>query len=85
MFLGALQAAGEGASWAWGSGGSWSEAAWIGAAAGAGMGFLIGFVTGLTKAGSGWSPEPAASPACQTELGEATTPAEESTQAKDTK
>jgi hypothetical protein len=30
VFLGALQGAGEGASWAWGTGGSRSDAVWIG-------------------------------------------------------
>ena len=74
VFLGALQGAGDGASWAWGTGGSRSDAVWIGAAAGAGVGFLIGFVTGLAKAGSGWSHEPANSPPCQAELAEATLP-----------
>jgi len=76
VFLGALQGASDGANWAWGSGGSRSDAVWIGAAAGAGMGFLIGFATGLAKAGSGWSPEPAASPACQADLAETTASAE---------
>jgi hypothetical protein len=37
---------------------------WIGAAAGAGVGFLVGFVAGLAKAGSGWSHEPVTSPSC---------------------
>jgi hypothetical protein len=85
VFVGALQGAGEGASWALWTGGSMSDGAWIGAAAGAGVGFLIGFVTGLAKAGSGWSAEPATPPACQAELAEATALAEDSTQAKDTK
>jgi hypothetical protein len=84
VFLGALQGASDGANWVWGSGGR-SDAVWIGAAAGAGMGLLIGFVTGLAKAGTGWSAEPATSPTCQAELTEATALAEESTQAKDTK
>jgi hypothetical protein len=85
VFLGALQGATGGANWAWGSGGSRSDAVWIAAAAGADVGFLIGFVTGLAKAGTGWSPEPATPPARQAELAEATALAEESTQAKDTK
>ena len=75
----------DGAIGAWGSGGGGSDAVWIGAAAGAGVGFLIGFAAGLARAGSGWTPEPVFSPACQAELAEATEPAEESTQAKDTK
>ncbi len=54
--------------------GSKSDAAWIGAAAG--VGFVIGFVAGLAKAGTGWSPEPATPPACQAELTKATAPAE---------
>src|SRR5512132_177109 len=57
VFLGVLQGSGEGASWAWSSVGSRSDASWIGAAAGAGLGFVIGFVAGLAKAGPGWSPE----------------------------
>ena len=77
VFLGALQGASDGASWAWGSGASRSDAVWIGAAAGAGVGFLIGFVTGLAKAGSGWSSEPANSPPCPPALAESTTPAED--------
>jgi hypothetical protein len=77
VFLGALQGASDGASWAWGTGASRSDAAWIGAAAGAGVGFLIGFVTGLAKAGTGWSPEPTASRHCPPALAETTALAEE--------
>ena len=44
--------------------------------AGAGVGVLIGFVAVLAKAGSGWSAEPATSPACQTAVAESTAPAE---------
>jgi hypothetical protein len=40
------------------------------------VGFLIGFVTGLAKAGTGWSPEPGASSACPQALAESTAPAE---------
>ena len=76
VFLGALQGASGGASWAWGSGASRSDAAWIGAAAGAGVGFLIGFVAGLAKAGRGWSPKPATPPACPPALAESTAPAQ---------
>jgi hypothetical protein len=73
VLLGALQGASDGANWAWGSGGSRSDAVWIGAAAGAGVGFLVGFVAGLAKAGNGWSPEPAT---CPPTLAESTTPAD---------
>jgi hypothetical protein len=69
-FLGALQGASDGAGWAWTTGGSGSHGAWIGAAAGASIGFLIGFVAGLAKADSGWSPEPAFSPSCPQALAE---------------
>ena len=77
VFLGALQGASDGASWAWGFGGSRSDAVWIGAATGAGVGFLIGFVTGLAKAGAGWSPEPASSPPCPLTLAESASSAED--------
>jgi hypothetical protein len=77
VFLGALQGASDGASWAWGSGGSRSDAVWIGAAAGAGVGFLIGFVAGLAKAGTGWGAEPATFPSCQADLPDTTAFAEE--------
>jgi hypothetical protein len=77
VVLGALQGASDGANWAWGSGGRRSDAVWIGAAAGAGVGFLIGFVAGLAKAGGGWSAESAASPPCPPVLAESTAPAED--------
>jgi hypothetical protein len=85
VFLGALQGAGEGASWALWTGGSMSDGAWIGAAAGAGVGFLIGFVTGLATAGTGWSPEPATSPACPEALVKSTAPAEDNTKPERTR
>jgi hypothetical protein len=56
---------------------------WIGAATGAG--FLIGFVTGLAKAGSSWSPEPTTSPACPQALAETTAPAEDNLETASTK
>lgn len=77
VFLGALQGASEGANWVWGSGGSRSNAVWIGAATGASVGFVIGFVSGLAKAGTGWSPEPATSPVCPPTLAETMPPAED--------
>jgi hypothetical protein len=74
VFLGALQGASDGANWVWGTGGSRSDAVWIGAAAGAGVGFLVGFVAGLTKAGPGWSHEPVTSLSCPQTLAETTAP-----------
>jgi hypothetical protein len=85
IFLGALQGAGEGANWAWGSGGSRSDAVWIGAAAGASMGFLIGFVTGLAKAGSGFSVEPASTPPCPPASAETTVLAEDNLETASTR
>jgi len=64
------------------AGGNWSEGALIGAAAGAGLGFLIGFTAGLVKAGSGFSDEPAASPACPPALAETTVAAEDNTEGR---
>jgi len=84
VFLGALQGASDGANWAWGSGGSRSDAVWIGAAAGAGVGLLIGFATGLAKAGTGWSPEPTTSPPCPAVLAETTPPPEDHMETEDT-
>jgi hypothetical protein len=40
------------------------------------VGFLIGFVAGLAKVGTGWSPESATSPACPPALAETTLSAE---------
>jgi hypothetical protein len=80
VFLGALQGASEGANWVWGSGGSRSDAVWIGAAAGAGVGFLVGFVTGIAKAGTSWSPEPTTPPTCQANPTEAIAAAEDNIQ-----
>jgi hypothetical protein len=54
-------------------------------AAGAGVGFLIGFVTGLATAGTGWSPEPATSPACPEALVKSTAPAEDNTKPERTR
>jgi len=85
VFLGALQGASDGATWAWTTGGSGSHGAWIGAAAGAGIGFLIGFVAGLAKADSGWSPGPAASPSCPQALAEPIVVAEENMALEETK
>jgi hypothetical protein len=84
VFLGALQGATDGATWAWGSGGNRSDAVWS-PAAGAGVGFLVGFVTGLAKAGRAWSAEPATSPACPQALAETTVPAEGNLEAASTK
>jgi hypothetical protein len=47
------------------------------ASGGAGVGLLIGFVAGLGKAGTGWSPEPATTPACQADLAESMASVEE--------
>ena len=77
VLVGAFQGAGDGASWVLVTGGSWSEAAWIGAAAGAGLGFLIRFVTGLAKAGSGFGAEPAAPPRCPSAVAAPTAHAED--------
>ena len=77
--------AGAGAGWGLVAGGSWSEGALIGAAAGAGLGFLIGFTASLVKAGSGFSAEPATSPACPPALAETTVAAEDNTERADTK
>lgn len=77
VLVGAFQGAGDGASWVLVTGGSWSEAAWIEAAAGAGLGFLIRFVTGLAKAGSGFGAEPAAPPRCPSAVAEPTAHAED--------
>jgi hypothetical protein len=66
LLVGALQGASDGAGWALWTGGSMGEAAWIGAAAGAGVGFLFGFGASLIKADSNWSVEPATPPACPT-------------------
>jgi hypothetical protein len=85
VFLGALEGTSEGANWARWTGGSWSDGAWIGAAAGASVGFLIGFVAGLAKAGSGWSAEPTASPTCQPNPAEPMTAAEDSMETEGTK
>lgn len=84
LFIVALRGAGEGARWALWTGGSRSDGAWIGAAAGAGVGFLIGFAAGLGKAGSGWSPEPATSPACRA-LAETTANVEDNTETEGAK
>jgi hypothetical protein len=46
------------------------------AAVGAESTSLVGFVTGLAKAGTGWSPEPATSRPCPPTRAESTTPAE---------
>jgi hypothetical protein len=83
VFLGALQGASNGAGWGLVAGGSWSEGALIGA--GARLGFLIGFTAGLVKAGSGFSGEPAASPACPPALAETTVAAEDNTERAGTK
>jgi hypothetical protein len=48
-----------------------------GAAAGAGVGFPVGFVAGLAKAGTGWSHEPVTSPSCPKTLAETTAPTED--------
>jgi hypothetical protein len=58
---------------------------WIGATASAGVGFLIGFVAGLARTGSGWTPEPVFSPACPPALAETTAPAEDYVETESTK
>ena len=79
LLVGALQGASDGAGWALWTGGSMSEAAWIGAAAGASVGFLFGFGASLSKAGSDWSPEPVPPQPCPAFLVEPAASMEETT------
>lgn len=85
VFPGALQGASDAANWARGNGGAWSDRAWITVAAGAGVGFLIGFAADLAEAGRGWSPEPAAPPPCPAALAEPTLAAEGNMEREGTK